>query len=99
MRPEAIPSPNPDIAAPIIAPLGLRGKIADELDQLREDLEEIGVQLCLDEEVMLRCMEYLQRLDEMGQRSNWLAAIVRAEDPIGVLPDITLQALADRLKG
>jgi len=76
----------------------LRDKIAAELDQLREDMEEIGVQLCLDEEVMLRCMSYLQRLDEMGQRSNWLAALLRAEDPNVVIPDITLQSLAERLK-
>ncbi|MBP6031431.1 MAG: hypothetical protein KA533_08380 [Sphingobium sp.] len=76
----------------------LRVKIAAELDQLREDMEEIGVQLCLDEEVMLRCMSHLQRLDEMGQRSNWLAAMVRASNPSEVIPEITLQTLADRLK-
>lgn len=98
MQPEISSPSTPSIAVPIIAPHSLRGKIADELDQLREDLEEIGVQLCLDEEVMLRCMSYLQRLDEMGQRSNWLAAIVRAEDPTEVIPDITLQTLADRLR-
>lgn len=98
MQPEVSPKPITSIATPIIAPHSLRGKIADELDQLREDLEEIGVQLCLDEEVMLRCMAYLQRLDEMGQRSNWLAAIVRAEDPCEVISDITLQSLAERLK-
>jgi len=98
LQPEISPQPSTSIAAPIILPSNLRGKIADELDQLREDLEEIGVQLCLDEEVMLRCMSYLQRLDEMGQRSNWLAAIVRAEDPGEVISDITLQSLAERLK-
>ena len=83
---------------PVISCMRLRDKIAAELDQLREDMEEIGVQLCLDEEVMLRCMSYLQRLDEMGQRSNWLAALLRAEDPNEVIPDITLQSLAERLK-
>ena len=61
-------------------------------------MEEIGVQLCLDEEVMLRCLSHLQRLDEMGQRSNWLAALVRAPDPTEVIPEITLQSLADRMK-
>lgn len=85
-------------APPVISCMRLRDKIAAELDQLREDMEEIGVQLCLDEEVMLRCMSYLQRLDEMGQRSNWLAALLRAEDPNEVIPDITLQSLAERLK-
>tara|TARA_R110000782_G_scaffold49622_2_gene107917 strand:+ start:50964 stop:51245 length:282 start_codon:yes stop_codon:yes gene_type:complete len=84
--------------SPLISALSLRDKIAAELDQLREDLEDIGVQLCLDEEVMLRCMTYLQRLDEMGQRSNWLAALVRAENPHEVIPDITLQSLAERLR-
>lgn len=83
---------------PLICPLALRTKIAAELDQLRDDLEDIGVQLCLDEDVMLRCMSHLQRLDEMGQRSIWLAALVRADDPSEVIPDITLQALADRLR-
>lgn len=85
-------------APQVIASMELRGKIAAELDQLREDMEEIGVQLCLDEEIMQRCISYLQRLDEMGQRSNWLAALVRADDPHEVIPDITLQSLAERLR-
>ena len=43
-------------------------------------------------------MSHLQRIDEMGQRSNWLAAMVRASNPSEVIPEITLQTLADRLK-
>lgn len=96
MQPD-LPSGNAT-PAPVTCPSGLRTKIAAELDQLREDMEEIGVQLCLDEEVMMRCMTYLQRLDEMGQRSNWLAALVRADDPQEVIPEITLKSLADRLR-
>lgn len=61
-------------------------------------MEEIGVQLCLDEEVMVRCMGYLQRLDELGQRSIWLAELVRSDNPSAVIPGITLQSLAERLK-
>lgn len=76
----------------------LRNRIAAELDQLRTDLEEIGVSLCLDEEVMARCMEHLQRLDELGQRSNWLAELLRADDPISRVDDITLSSLAERLR-
>ncbi len=98
MLPEPSSTFQTSTAKPVICPLNLRAKIAAELDQLREDMEEIGVQLCLDEEVMLRCMAHLQRLDEMGQRSNWLAALVRAEDPCTVIPDITLQSLAERLR-
>ncbi|MCH4151596.1 MAG: hypothetical protein LKF30_06565 [Sphingobium sp.] len=98
MLPEPCPLSNGVTCSPLIALEDLRSKIAAELDQLREDMEEIGVQLCLDEEVMLRCLSHLQRLDEMGQRSNWLAALVRAPDPTEVIPEITLQSLADRMK-
>lgn len=83
---------------PLVDPLTLRTKIAAELDQLRADMEELGVQLCLDEDVMNRCMAHLQRLDEMGQRSIWLAELVRADNPHDVIPEITLQSLANRLK-
>ena len=61
-------------------------------------MEDIGVQLCLDEEIMLRCMTHLQRLDEMGQRSIWLAELVRSDNPTDVIPEITLQSLAERLR-
>ena|GEM_PF-2874275 len=98
MLPEPASNISNETVSPVIYPHDLRDKIAAELDQLREDMEEIGVQLCLDEEIMMRCMSYLQRLDEMGQRSNWLAALVRADNPREVLPDITLQSLAERLR-
>jgi hypothetical protein len=75
----------------------LRLKIASELDQLRNELEDIGVSLCLEDEIMQRCMTHLQRLDELGQRSNWLAELVRAEDPVARVKDITLHSLAERL--
>lgn len=98
MLPEPSPSSGAPTANPVICQHDLRRKIAAELDQLREDMEDIGVQLCLDEDVMLRCMRHLQRLDEMGQRSIWLAELVRAENPGSVIPEITLQSLADRLR-
>lgn len=99
MLPEPSPASQPPSAMPQrFCPVTLRRKIARELDQLREDMEEIGVQLCLDEDVMVRCMTYLQRLDELGQRSIWLAELVRSDNPNDVIPDITLQSLAERLK-
>lgn len=98
MRPDPVPLPSDDSVVPVrLCPLTLRRKIAEELDQLREDMEELGVQLCLDEQVMLRCMTHLQRLDELGQRSIWLAELLRSDDPESVIADITLQSLADRL--
>ncbi|MPT48936.1 MAG: hypothetical protein E2598_11045 [Sphingobium sp.] len=97
------PPQGPDRTAPDMSawppyPLAMRDKIAQELYQLREDMENLGVQLCLDEAVMVRCMPHLQRLDEMGQRTMWLAELLRAENPAAIIPEITLQALADRLE-
>jgi hypothetical protein len=83
---------------PTLLPRGLNDKVAAELDQMREDLEDIGVSLCLDDAVMQRCMIYLQRLDELGQRANWLAELIRADDPHARIDDITLNALANRLR-
>lgn len=93
--------PETDIPAtrpPGYMPAHLRHKLALELDQMRNDLEEIGVSLCFDEEVMTRCMSYLQRLDELGQRSNWIAELIRSDDPIHRIDDITLGSLAERLR-
>ena len=95
MRPDPVPYPA---SAAIVVPIDLRTKIAAELDQMRENLEELGVSLCMDEDVMMRCLDQLQRLDEMGQRSTWLAELVRSDDPESRIDDITLQALADRLR-
>jgi hypothetical protein len=85
-----------DIAS--LLPMDLGTKVAAELDQMREDLEDIGVSLCLDDEIMQRCMIYLQRLDELGQRANWLAELVRSKDPESRVNDITLNSLAERLR-
>jgi hypothetical protein len=94
-----LPEHTPYSASPpIVVPVDLRTKIAAELDQMRDKLEELGVSLCLDEAVMMRCMDQLQMLDEMGQRSTWLAELVRSDDPRSRIDDITLQALAERLR-
>lgn len=98
MRPET-PFPTPEAAVALIASSALRHRIADELDQMRDDLEELGSELCGDEAILHRCMGFLQKFDEMGQRSRWLATLLRADDPGDVLDEITLQSLADRLKG
>lgn len=91
------PDTGPTAVATLL-PTKLGAKVAAELDQMREDLEDIGVSLCLDDEIMQRCMIYLQRLDELGQRANWLAELVRADDPEARVNDITLNSLAERLR-
>lgn len=78
-------------------PEELQEKIAAELDRLQDDLENIGVALCVDIELMGRHCEPLQRLDELSQRSFWLAKLLRANNPKAVVDNITLGALARRL--
>ena len=78
-------------------PEDLQEKIAAELDRLQDDLEHIGVTLCVDIELTRRYCESLQRLDELSQRSFWLAKLLRADNPKAVVHDITLGTLARRL--
>lgn len=76
----------------------LAAKVAAELDQIWHDLEDIGVSLCSDHAMVQRNITQLQRLDEMGQRSRWLACLIRAEDPQRLISEITLNSLAVRLR-
>jgi hypothetical protein len=94
LQPEQIPQARASVV-PIAEEL--QEKIAIELDRLRHDLEQIGVSLCVDIELTQRHCEPLQRLDELGQRSFWLAKLLRANDPNEVVHDITLGSLARRL--
>lgn len=96
MRPEPVISEME--AAPSHLPAELRHKLALELEFMRHELEEIGVSLCADTSVIERCMTCLQRLDELGQRSLWLAELMRADDPVRRVADITLSSLAERLR-
>ena len=77
---------------------GLAAKVAAELDQIWHDLEDIGVSLCCDQAMVQRNIAQLQRLDELGQRSRWLARLISAEDPQRLISEITLQSLAVRLR-
>ena len=80
-------------------PEELQEKIAAELDRIHHDLEQIGVSLCGDMEMAERHCEPLQRLDELGQRSFWLAKLLRTDNPLELIDDITLGSLSERLIG
>ncbi|MEH6759456.1 MAG: hypothetical protein V7676_18440 [Parasphingorhabdus sp.] len=77
----------------------LQEKIAAELDRIHHDLEQIGVSLCGDMEMAERHCEPLQRLDELGQRSFWLAKLLRTDNPVELINNITLGSLSSRLVG
>jgi hypothetical protein len=81
-----------------ISPPDLAAKVAAELDQIWHDLEDIGVSLCSDQAMAQQNITQLQRLDELGQRSRWLARLISAKDPQRLISEITLHSLAVRLR-
>jgi len=76
----------------------VRALIADELDCIRLVLEEMGVQLCADPAVVCSHLVALQRIDELCQRHENLARILRAEDAAAEAAGVTLEALRVRLQ-
>jgi len=76
----------------------VRTLIADELDCIRRALEEMGVQLCADPAVVCSHLIALQRIDELCQRHENLARILRAEDVATEAAGVTLESLRLRLQ-
>lgn len=90
---------------PVSAPLPtapadelVRILIAEELDRVRLVLEEMGVQLCADPAVVRSHLAALQRIDELCQRHENLARILRADDMAAEAAGVTLESLRLRLK-
>lgn len=76
----------------------VRGLIADELDRIRTVLEDMGMQLCADAEIVRGHMNVLQSIDEICQRNENLARTLRAPDMIAEAHSITLETLRVRLQ-
>lgn len=72
-------------------------KIAEELENMRQETESLGTMLCSDPDVAMRHMNALQSLDLLGQTQLALAKILRAEDPDQALADTDLHNLRERL--
>lgn len=75
-----------------------RALIADELDRVGHVLEEIGVQLCGDPAVVRAHLTALQQIDELCQRHEHLARILRADDMAVEVSGVTLESLRLRLQ-
>ena len=76
----------------------LRGLIADELDGIRAVLEEMGVRLCADSQIVRHHLYALQAIDELCQRNENLARTLRAGDMVAETATITLESLRTRLQ-
>ncbi|MBB5987072.1 hypothetical protein [Sphingobium lignivorans] len=75
----------------------MRGLIADELDRIRLVIEDFGVQLCGDPVVVRSHFSVLQAIDELCQRHENLARMLRSDDMVRETAGITLESLRARL--
>lgn len=76
----------------------MRALIADELERIRQVLEDMGLQLCADPEIVRSHMNVLQSIDEVCQRNENLARTLRAPDMVSEAGSITLETLRLRLQ-
>jgi len=76
----------------------MRALVADELDRIRIVLENMGLQLCTDPEIVRSHMNVLQTIDEVCQRHENLARTLRAPDMVAEAGTITLETLRLRLQ-
>lgn len=76
----------------------VRSLIADELDRIRQLLEDMGLQLCGDPEIVRSHMNVLQSIDEICQRHENLGRTLRAGDMVAEARTITLETLRVRLQ-
>jgi hypothetical protein len=76
----------------------VRSLIADELDRISAALEDMGVQLCCDPQIVLGHLAMLQTIDELCQRNENLARTLRADDMVAESASITLDSLRTRLQ-
>lgn len=88
--PETVPPGLPDGV--------IRALIADELDRIRKLLEDMGLQLCSDPEIVRSHMNVLQSIDEICQRNENLGRTLRSHDMIAEAGTITLETLRLRFQ-
>lgn len=84
-------------ASAIIDNLPVLHAIAAELEASRLCMEQLGMTLCLDPDLVQAHLPALQKLDELGQRQFCLAQVLRSADMRAAVADIPLDALRDRM--
>lgn len=75
----------------------VRTLIANELDAIRGKLEDMGVQLCAHPVIVREYSEFLQGIDELAQRNENLAKLLRAQGMEAAIETITLESLRNRM--
>ena len=88
----ACPSDHAARANEVVAAL-----VANELDAVRNALEDIGMHLCSDMAILQQYGELLQGLDELAQRNENLARLLRSSAMEPAIDAISLESLRNRL--
>lgn len=71
--------------------------IAGELDAIRGALEDVAAQFCSDIRIVQAHGELLQSIDELAQRHENLARLLRSDPMEGAIDAITLESLRNRM--
>jgi hypothetical protein len=70
--------------------------VSDILKELASEIEELGMQLCIDPEIMQRHIGALQSIDLIAQKQRWLSTLLRADCPVAAAGAIDVEALRQR---
>lgn len=73
------------------------GLVAGELDAVRNALEDVAAQFCSDIRIVQAHGALLQSIDELAQRHENLARLLRADPMEGAIDTITLESLKNRM--
>lgn len=71
--------------------------VAGELDVIRGHLEDIAAQFCSDIAIVQTHGELLQSIDELAQRHENIARLLRSTPMEGAIDAITLESLRNRM--
>ncbi len=91
-RTEHPPADSPQSINALICAL-----IAKELDVIRGKLEDMGENLCNEPIFVTQYCDTLQSIDELSQRHENLARLLRSDDMEAAIDSITLESLRNRL--
>jgi len=70
--------------------------VADVLQELAYEIEELGTCLCIDPAILTNHMGTLQAIDLIAQKQRWLATLLKADCPLSAVNTIGVEALKAR---
>lgn len=70
--------------------------VADVLQELALEIEELGTTLCMDIAVLNRHTRTLQSIDLIAQKQRWLATLLQADCPLSAVDTIGVETLKAR---